>query len=315
MYRCRLLTTVIFVLGTTIATATEPPISLERLAEIRTDLDRVEEWIREHESAGAQDRIQKAARELEQAGRPDWAAAIRSGRNDREIELRRQKIAQLQAEIVELQQNGSVFNSSDQFTVDVQIIEADVEKLRELGFNFDQLARRNSKSQSFQVVDRREVFQEWFDQMREEGAAKVVSQPKIITQYGRPAAMFVGGKFPVPVSDLKFDGVELVPYGLKISVEGQRQFRGMSLAVDAQQSSPNFRATSRVTGSARVDRATPVLRHFEVKSESKVLPGEAIFIYAVKDHAEEGERAVLMLIEPNPVPKVATRTAVEVSQQ
>jgi hypothetical protein len=284
-------------MGVGVLHSQEPPISLSRLAEMREELDRVEQWIKSQRSQTHEARIEHAAVELERAGRADWAAAIRSRRVLTEIKARQQKIAQLESEIVELKrQQRNAAQGPTQLLIDVTVLEADVAKLRELGFDFDELAQRGgTDKKSFQVVDQSSVFREWFDEITRKGAAKVLSRPKMITELDRTTSFFVGGHFPVIDQSGDKQGVKLLPYGLKISVSARRKDKTVGLEVNAEQSSPH---PELVNSPANVTDEDPIQHHFDVQAKSDIRPGEAMFIYTVKENVNEGQKAVLLLIEP-----------------
>ncbi|HIF34439.1 MAG: hypothetical protein ABGX22_03470 [Pirellulaceae bacterium] len=286
-----------------ILTGEEPPISLSRLAEIRADLDRVEQWIKSQQTDTQEARMERAANDLERSGRADWAAAIRARRVRNEIALRQKKIAELEAEIIQLEQQNADLAPS-QYLIDVTVLEADVEKLRDAGFDFNEFAQQSGTSRkSFQVVDRSDVFRAWIDEITRTGAATVVSRPKIITELNRPASIFVGGHVSVIDETAEKQGVKLLPYGLKISVAAVRCGKDVGLDVKAEQSSPDPELAKSPVAAAD---QKPIRRHFNVRAKSNIRPGEAMFIYTIKENSDDDRKAILLLVDPKMVsrPKV-----------
>lgn len=151
--------------------------------------------------------------------------------------LLREKLAQrdtLQREIEELSQ---ATGTPQQILVRVQMMEVDLTHLRKLGMDFE--GNDPLFKSSFQVYtsdsptkegnlelgaepsaassDQR-MLRNFLDTLEQNGIAKTIADPMLVTVSGRPASFNVGGEFPVPAANGGPYPVEFRSYGTELNV-------------------------------------------------------------------------------------------------
>ncbi|MEE8451537.1 MAG: hypothetical protein V3R99_06460, partial [Thermoguttaceae bacterium] len=155
------------------------------------------------------DLLAKAAACLEAAGMPEEAQRVRE-------EIKKKKLAlatRLEAMEKEVQHLKRILGKDQQVMIQMRMLEIDVSKLQELGFDFSKskpdatsggnliLAKSpadlSQDTSYFRIVDQDAQFLKMLNALQQDNLARVVAEPTLVTLSGRQAFMHVVGEFPV----------------------------------------------------------------------------------------------------------------------
>jgi Flp pilus assembly secretin CpaC len=157
--------------------------------------------------------LHQAADHLQAAGRSKLAEELRQGATELRS-LARQHLKELRAqqrqidvEIQRLEQTSGLF---DQVQIRASLLEMDVQKLKDAGISLElpaglQAAPEVSRSPNQSVphvafnLYPAEAAAVQLQALKQSGAAKVLSEPALVTRMGVEADVFSGGEFPRPV--------------------------------------------------------------------------------------------------------------------
>ncbi|MFO0913170.1 MAG: hypothetical protein U0795_09445 [Pirellulales bacterium] len=147
--------------------------------------------------------------------------------------LLRQKCAELDRLALEIAQLRSATGTAQQISVNVQILEIALTKLRQLGVdaqwfpgegNDGREIRRLSAAQigaplaeSLVDVDSK-LSQRYIDALKQQGLAKVLAQSTLVVVSGQPAWVHVGGEFAIPTEGDSNSPVEFKRFGTELRV-------------------------------------------------------------------------------------------------
>lgn len=124
--------------------------------------------------------LRRAAKHLKAAGK-----TVLAGQVTKEL-LVEEKLAQIRKLQVELDQLRGASETERQVTLHVKVMELQLTKMRELGFEF-------------QIPDTLGIFEGSLSTLKANDLIKVLAEPTLVTVSGRPAAFQSGGEFPIIV--------------------------------------------------------------------------------------------------------------------
>ena len=145
----------------------------------------------------------KAATHLEQAGYDQMAADVRqlaAGHDEllkqRLLEAKRAQIAELQAELEQLQLSLRPPDAGPKVVLRLKVLQLSMGKLREFGLDLVSIRQLlNSESPSSLLDDRGDIVQ-FLQLLETQGFAEVVAKPTLVTTDGRPASFRIGDTKP-----------------------------------------------------------------------------------------------------------------------
>ncbi|MCX7429179.1 MAG: hypothetical protein NTW96_26575 [Planctomycetia bacterium] len=152
--------------------------------------------------------LRQRAYELEQAGDPDQAAAVRRQAEQESLAL----LGRLEALEAEAAQVRQALGAGTQVVMQLQVVELPITKLRSLGFDLTKILKRASGPSvekvgadqiggnaqgGFFISDGSHV-QGLFAALREDKLLKVLAEPTLVTLSGRTVFFNSGGEVPVP---------------------------------------------------------------------------------------------------------------------
>jgi Flp pilus assembly secretin CpaC len=218
-------------------------------------------------------------------------------------------------------------DQSKAVVVELQMLEIDCNKLRNLGFEFSSSSGEHScstvealvkvagKSNNeicgdsgfFGVLDNANGLMGCLKALEEEGIVKVLSNPTVMAVSGRPASFQMGGEIPIPGGDgrvLEYRklGTELnlVP----IITEGNQ----LRLEVRARHSELDKSRDAKVAG-----YTIPGLRVSEVDTGVEMKSGQTWIVGGMASNRTDGDKQtpveLLMIVKPEIVEKPQCRTA------
>jgi Flp pilus assembly secretin CpaC len=250
------------------------------------------------QSDAAGDRLKqllRSADDLEQAGKSEQAAAIRQKvRQERQSLLAR--IDSLQAEIERLRQITGGF---PQVVTHLKVYEVSLTKLRRLGYNLAKLqgksvpppdAVKDTVIGGFSVINDGDEAWRFFESLRKDNLAKVISEPSLVSLSGQKASFTCGGKFPMPKLDK--DGttsVEWEPFGTTVDLLAQVRGRHtIRLSVSFQQSELDHAKAVKVA-----DTSVPGIQVREFTISRELKEGQTLAFSGLNQvHVETSESGI-----------------------
>jgi Flp pilus assembly secretin CpaC len=154
-------------------------------------------------------------------------------------QLLKQKLAELDELQREVQRLREVTGTEQQIVVKVQMLEIDLSKLRNRGLDTDwfsdgyvkpnqlqQLLEATGQSAHVTANESADEaksnenlrFVQW---LKQKNIAKVLADPTIVATSGKPASMFVGGQFPMPLGKGSDAAVNFRQFGTQLHLHAQ----------------------------------------------------------------------------------------------
>ncbi len=155
--------------------------------------------------------LRLAAQHLTAAGKPELARIVSK---EALLEEKLAQIRQLQAEVAELR--GTT--ATDQaVTIHVTMMELQVTKMRELGFDFQTADGTGLKQITGNSPVKLEAINGLITALRQNNLIKVLAEPTLVTVSGRPASFQSGGEFPIVVpQSMGTQSVEYRQFGTRL---------------------------------------------------------------------------------------------------
>lgn len=167
---------------------------------------------------GREAHIQQAISHLRAAGKSDLADKIhkefvQEGK-ERELKQKLEQLEWLQKEIDQLRKETGMQQT---VMLHVKILELHVDKMRQLGLDFETPAGKSALDENINQVTMDKSFQQMLEALRQNGLVKVLAEPTLVTLSGRPATVQTGGEIPVAVPQESGKvAVEFRQFGTKI---------------------------------------------------------------------------------------------------
>ncbi|MFN3966805.1 MAG: hypothetical protein ACK4JE_03810 [Endomicrobiia bacterium] len=203
-----------------------------------------------------------------------------------------------------------VFSSEDMVQVSVEIAEINNDRARELGIEWqDELSFGEiSYSQQGRLpeylpevpsvlrigeISRYSIFFTKLKFLQENGAAKIISKPRLVTKSGSSAKFLVGGEMPVIVSGISGGTVEWKEFGIKVEIK--------PLVLTNKEIDVSIKAEiSRIDWNNMVYNY-PVISTREAESFVKVKSGETITIAGLNETKKEEKKKGIPLLSDIPL--------------
>jgi len=155
--------------------------------------------------------LQAAAQHLEAAGLKEEAAKLSErAEHERRESLVAEKLSQIKALQAEIEQLRRQATDGKKLLAYLTVMEVDVAQMRELGLDFP----------GFTALDRSSPAIKTLETLKKSQGVKILAEPAIMLDAGRPAKFLAGGKVPMlaPQADGTV-GVSWLEYGNKVDLE------------------------------------------------------------------------------------------------
>lgn len=246
--------------------------------------------------------LMTAAEHLEAAGlkheSEELRARARRWQNEEQISTNdlRRELNRLQAELDALEKQ---FAASKQIEIRLKVIEFSEDQVRAAAPQF--LDALMAASADNGLLRNPADFLEQVSELKENGLVRILSDPVLITENGRPASIMTGGEFPVPVMSSSGDRrIEWREFGVRVEAVA-KVMSSRRLRLDFQQSicRPDFSSTFAVHGGT-----VPVVTTRATKSSVEMNAGEMMLAGAMRsertsrtaDGKEETETSQLVIL-------------------
>ena len=262
--------------------------------------------------------LRQRAYELEQAGNPDQAAAVRRQAEQERLALQR-RLDSLQAEAEQIRQ---AIGAGTQVLVHLQVVELPLTKLRAFGFDLTNILTRapglsgpkagadqtEGNAQAVFFISDGSEAHGLFAALREDKLLKVLAEPTLVTLSGR-RAVFESGVVPVPKPQT--DGSVAIEHESGTMVEVTPEVLGdrVLLAIHGRLTALDLAHTVRVG-----HESVPGVRVLEFKTGAELASGQTLVLAGptqVRVEETRNEVATYILVRPEIVqpPATASRPA------
>jgi Flp pilus assembly secretin CpaC len=268
--------------------------------------------------------LTKAAEHLESAGLNDLASDLRRRANDERQSQRKllnRKLEQLTALQGEIAQLRKLIGGEQQIQLQLQVIEYDPERLKDLGISFEtisldarlsQTASNGQAPSGFRgpplvqtLKDNSKAFRDLLRVLQNAGAAKSLGEPILTVVDGHTASFIVGGgEYPIfiPADGDGFARLisEKREYGIHVvSTPTLTADNNVRLRLQPSVTYPNFKNSVELAGGS-----IPGLTTARINSEIEAAPGETVLIAGFP--CEDNAKRLLMLLTPELVKPFAS---------
>ena len=252
-------------------------------------------------SSARQEHLQKAVEHLQAAGLDELAGTVAEQANQAARKepitqeskengvLAPRRIARMRTEAKEpdAYRQRPVAGGQQQVLVELKVLEVSLSKLREFGLSIGKQGlggllrsepdgdQRGQNRAATVILDRDAAALQFIRRLQEEGLAKTLAEPTLVTLSGRPATFRSGGAFPVPIpqSDGKV-AVEYREYGTRVDLVplylGNGKLR-LEIRPVISQLDPSQSVT---VGGTKV----PGLRVHTVDATAELMPGQTLVV-------------------------------------
>lgn len=193
--------------------------------------------------------------------------------------LLEQKVAELERLRADIDALRAATGTPLQFYVNIEVLEVNRTKMRKLGTDFAVFSNglaappsHESLIDGIQSLGSAAAATGFIHALKQNNLAKTLANPCIVTMSGRPAAMQLGGTFPVPAAPGATSAVDFRPYGTHVSLTTE------SLGNDRVRLEINPRL-SEVDPSHSIEvngQRVPGLRVMEINTATEMQLGETV---------------------------------------
>jgi Flp pilus assembly secretin CpaC len=210
--------------------------------------------------------LRQAAQHLNAAGMAELAKQVNK---EALLEEKLQQLRKLQQEVEMLQ---GPTPSQQVVTIDLKIMELQVSKMRELGFDF-QIAKGTGIEQftEHSLVE----FDGLLSALRQNDLVKILAEPKLVTVSGHPASFRSGGEFPILVPQQPDEvAIEYQEFGTSLDCVAIVQDNG-AIRLEVRASITEIDTTRSVSIQGT---SVPALRTRMVDTAVEMQPGKTLIL-------------------------------------